>query len=198
VKLSLVRVRKTSQGPAMTSLPNLLTLARIAMVPAIVALLYMPGVTARAAALALFIVAGLTDFVDGWLARRNNTGSHFGAMLDPIADKILLAAALVMLVADGTIAGLHIVAVLLILAREILVSGLREFLAQRDIAVPVTVLAKWKTTVQLVAAGFLIAMGLGVGTWVDVIALTLLWLAAAITLSTGYDYLRASVAHLRS
>jgi CDP-diacylglycerol--glycerol-3-phosphate 3-phosphatidyltransferase len=119
-------------------------------------------------------------------------------MLDPIADKVLVAAVLVMLVADGTIAGLHVLAVLLILAREILVSGLREFLAGRNVVVPVTLLAKWKTTVQLVATGVLIGADLGLGAWVDVLALALLWLSTAITLSTGFDYLRASAVHFRS
>jgi CDP-diacylglycerol--glycerol-3-phosphate 3-phosphatidyltransferase len=199
VKLSLDGARKAARGrPALMSLPNLVTLARIAAAPVIVALLYAPGVVARIAALVLFIVASLSDYVDGWLARRAHAGSRFGAMLDPIADKILVAAVFVMLVADSTIAGLHVVAVLLILTREILVSGLREFLAGRNVTVPVTLFAKWKTTLQLTAAGFLIGAGLGVGAWVDVTGLVLLWLSAAITVSTGLDYLRASAGHFRS
>lgn len=196
MKLSFERLHKRPQSrAAMTSLPNLVTLARIAMVPLIVALLYAPGLTARSAALFLYIVASLSDFLDGWLARRSNAGSRFGAMLDPIADKILVAAVLVVLVAEGAVAGVHVVAVLLILAREILVSGLREFLAGRDVAVPVTLLAKWKTTLQLVAAGFLIGTGLELESWVDVVGLALLWFATAATVSTGLDYLRASRAH---
>jgi CDP-diacylglycerol---glycerol-3-phosphate 3-phosphatidyltransferase len=199
VKPSLARARKSPQGrAAMTSLPNMLTLARIAAVPVIVVLLYAPGLAARIAALVVFIAASLTDLLDGWLARRQGAQSRFGAMLDPIADKVLVAAVLVMLTADGTIAGIHVVAVLFILAREILISGLCEFLAGRDITVPVTFFAKWKTTLQLVAAGVLIGAGLGVGAWVDVTGLALLWLAALITLSTGLDYLRASAVHFRS
>jgi CDP-diacylglycerol--glycerol-3-phosphate 3-phosphatidyltransferase len=199
VKLFLAQMRRPAQArPVMTSLPNVLTLSRIAAVPVIVALLYMPGATVRLVALIVFIAASLTDFVDGWLARRNHAGSRFGAMLDPIADKVLVAATLVMLVAEGTIAGIHVLAVLIILAREILISGLREFLAGREVTVPVTLLAKWKTTLQLVAGGFLIGAGLGLGAWTLALALLLLWLAALVTLRTGLDYLRASAAHLRS
>lgn len=185
------------RSQALRALPNTLTLTRIATVPVLVGLLYAPGEGARLFALLLFIAASLTDFLDGWLARRQGLGSRFGAVLDPIADKVLVAAVLVMLTADGTIVGIHVLAVILILAREILISGLREYLANDAVAVPVTRLAKWKTTVQLVAAGALIASGLALGDWLEVTALALLWLASLITLATGYDYLRANAAHLR-
>jgi cardiolipin synthase len=184
-------------------LPNLLTYSRIVAVPAVVACLYYQdilqgGLWLRWVAVLIFIAAGVTDFFDGYLARSWGQQSRFGRMLDPIADKLLVSACLLMLAADGTIRGWSLWAAIVILCREILVSGLREYLAELNVRVQVTQLAKWKTTLQLVAIGFLIAGKAG-----DVIVpvvthtgLTLLWLSALLTLYTGYDYFRAGVRHL--
>lgn len=183
------------------SLPNLLTYLRIAIVPAIVGVLFWPGEDAmRWWALGLYTVAGVTDFFDGYLARIYNETSSFGRMLDPIADKLLIAACLLMLTADATISGWSIWAAIVILSREILVSGLREFLAEVKVSVPVSRLAKWKTTAQILAVGFLIAGPAGdavlpVG-WTLRIGTLLLWAAAILTIVTGYDYMKASVRHL--
>ena len=151
---------RQSGGPArgqVTNLPNILTYGRIAAVPALVACFYFDGQGARWTALAIFIAAAITDFLDGYLARRWSQQSSLGRMLDPIADKLLVAATLLMLTSDGTIWGVHLVAGVIILSREILVSGLREFLAELQVSVPVSHLAKWKTTIQLIAIGFLLA-----------------------------------------
>ena len=180
------------------SLPNLLTYARIAAVPAVVTCLLIGGDKARWLALGLFITAGVTDFLDGYLARRWSQQSSLGRMLDPIADKLLVSATLLMLAADETIAGLNLVAAIIILCREILVSGLREFLAELRVPVPVTRLAKWKTSIQLVAIGFLIAGSAGdrILPWTTAIGLSGLWIAAGFTVVTGFDYFRVGVAHL--
>src|SRR5271156_3311609 len=140
------------------SLPNLLTYGRLAAVPLVVGLLFWPTEHwMRWTALAIFIAAGITDFLDGYLARAWSQQSSLGRMLDPIADKLLVAAVLMMLAADHTIEGPSLWAAIVILCREILVSGLREYLAELRVPVPVTAVAKWKTTVQLVSLGFLIA-----------------------------------------
>src|ERR1700694_3973969 len=150
-------------GPARPlALPNLLTYARIAAVPAVVACMYWQailqgGVWLRGGALAIFISAAITDFFDGYLARMWGQQSTFGRMLDPIADKLLVASCLLMLAGNGTIKGLSLWAAVVILCREILVSGLREYLAGLRVSVPVTRLAKWKTPAQLTAIGFLLA-----------------------------------------
>jgi cardiolipin synthase len=185
------------------ALPNLLTYARIAAVPAVVACLYWQdawqgGIWLRWVALALFISAGVTDFLDGYFARKYGELSTFGRMLDPIADKLLVASCLMMLAVDGTIRGIHVWAAIVILCREILVSGLREYLAELRVSVPVTELAKWKTTLQLVAVGFLLAGDAGDAfvPVVTLIGLSLLWLSALLTLYTGWDYFRAGVQHL--
>jgi cardiolipin synthase (CMP-forming) len=185
------------------ALPNLLTYGRIAAVPAVVACMYWQdiwqgGIWLRWVALAIFISAGVTDFLDGYFARKYGEQSTFGRMLDPIADKLLVASCLMMLAVDGTIRGAHVWAAIVILCREILVSGLREYLAELRVSVPVTQLAKWKTTLQLVAVGFLIAGDAGdaVLPVVTPIGLSLLWLSALLTLYTGYDYFRAGVHHL--
>jgi cardiolipin synthase (CMP-forming) len=185
------------------SLPNILTYARIAAVPAVVACLYWQdilrgGIWLRWVALFLFIVAAVTDFLDGYFARIWGQQSSFGRMLDPIADKLLVACCLLMLAADDTIRGWSLWAALVILCREILVSGLREYLAELRVSVPVTRLAKWKTTVQLVAVGFLLAgkAGDAIVPGVTAIGLVLLWLSALVTLYTGWDYFRAGVRHL--
>jgi cardiolipin synthase len=185
------------------SVPNLLTYARIAAVPAVVACMYgadilQGGLWLRWVALAIFIAAGVTDFFDGYFARAWRQHSTFGRMLDPIADKLLVASCLLMLAANGTIKGWSLWAAIVILCREILVSGLREYLAELRVSVPVTRLAKWKTTGQLVAVGFLVLGDAGdrILPVVTPIGLTLLWLSALLTLYTGYDYFRAGVRHL--
>jgi CDP-diacylglycerol--glycerol-3-phosphate 3-phosphatidyltransferase len=183
------------------SLPNVLTYARILAIPIVVALLFWPGDPAmRWYALALYAAAGVTDYLDGYLARLYHEQSSLGRMLDPIADKLLVAACLLMLVADGTIRSWSIWAAIVILSREILVSGLREFLAEVKVSVPVSRLAKWKTAMQLVAVGFLIAGPAGDALlpmdWTRLIGLALLWVAAILTLVTGYDYMKASIQHL--
>src|SRR5579863_4033984 len=181
------------------NLPNLLTYGRLAAVPLVVALLLWPAEHwMRWTALAIFIAAGITDFLDGYLARAWSQQSSLGRMLDPIADKLLVASCLLMLAAESTIHGWALFAAVVILCREILVSGLREYLAELRVSVPVTRLAKWKTTLQLIAVGFLICgeAGDAVVPVVTRIGITLLWLSALLTLYTGWDYLQAGVHHL--
>ena len=175
-------------------LPNLLTYGRMVAVPVVVACLFLPDdLTVRTVAFAVFALAGITDFFDGYLARVLKQQSSLGRMLDPIADKLLVAASLMMLVADHAITGWSIWAAIVILCREILVSGLREFLAELRVSVPVTRVAKWKTTAQLLALGFLIAGPAGerVLPYTVTIGLVLLWIAAVLTLYTGWDYMKA-------
>ncbi|MTH98148.1 CDP-diacylglycerol--glycerol-3-phosphate 3-phosphatidyltransferase [Roseibium sp. RKSG952] len=180
------------------SLPNLLTYGRIAAVPAVAACFYFPGTTPRWIALAIFIIAAVTDFFDGYLARAWQQQSALGRMLDPIADKLLVSVSLLMLAAAGDIGGWSLVAAIIILCREILVSGLREFLAELQVSVPVTKMAKWKTTVQLIAIALLLAGPAGQTLWsgTQLTGLTALWIAAILTLYTGYDYFRAGIGHL--
>lgn len=183
------------------SLPNLLTYGRIAAVPAVAGLLFWPDDSwSRWTALVIYVIAGITDYLDGYLARIWSQQSAIGKMLDPIADKLLIAACLLMLAADGTIGEWSLVAAIVILCREILVSGLREFLAEVRVSVPVSRIAKWKTAAQIVAVGFLIAgpAGDSVLPGTTQIGLVLLWIAALLTLYTGYDYLRAGLRHLVS
>jgi cardiolipin synthase len=179
------------------NLPNLLTYGRVIAVPLVVACLFWPAVNAmRWLALAIFILAGISDFLDGYLARIWAQQSSLGRMLDPIADKLLVSAVLLMLAADHTIVSTSLWAAIIILCREILVSGLREYLAELKVSVPVSRVAKWKTFLQLVALGFLIA-GPAAERFIPAtkIGLTLLWLAALLTLYTGWDYLRAGLKH---
>jgi len=185
------------------ALPNLLTYARIAAVPVVVACMYWQGILQgglwlRWLALAIFIAAGITDILDGYFARSWGQQSSFGRMLDPIADKLLVSACLLMLAADETIRGWSLFAAIIILCREILVSGLREYLAELRVSVPVTRLAKWKTTWQLVAIGFLLAGEAGdvIFPFTTQLGIALLWLSAIVTLYTGWDYLRAGMRHL--
>lgn len=182
----------------LTSLPNLLTLSRIFAVPILVALLWdtdwKPGYMM---AFALYCLMGITDYFDGYLARAQGAVSKLGVFLDPIADKIMVAAVIVMLVATRDIAGWHVIAAIVILIREIAVSGLREFLADLRVSMPVTKLAKWKTTFQLVALGALIlAGGFPSQLWIKDVGLVSLWAAAALTLMTGWDYLRVGLKHM--
>jgi cardiolipin synthase len=185
------------------ALPNILTYARIAAVPVVVGLLYWQsivggGLWLRWVALAVFIAAGVTDFFDGYFARIWGQQSSLGRMLDPIADKLLVASCLLMLGAEKTIQGWTLLAAVIILCREILVSGLREYLAELRVGVPVTSLAKWKTVGQLVAIGFLIAGEAGdkVLPATTEIGIALLWLSALLTLYTGWDYLRAGLRYV--
>lgn len=186
------------RSPAWT-LANCLTYGRLVAVPVMVALLFWPDShTARWTALGVFVAAAITDYLDGYVARTYHQSSALGRMLDPIADKLLVAACLLMLVADRTIVGASVWAAIVILCREVLVSGLREYLAELKVGVPVSKIAKWKTTVQLVALGFLVAGPAGerVLPGTEPIGLALLWIAAALTLWTGWDYMRAGIKHV--
>lgn len=182
----------------MLSLPNLLTLSRIAAVPLLAALLWWPEWRlGYGAAFALYCIVGITDYLDGYLARAQGTVSKLGIFLDPIADKIMVAAVILLLVAAHAIAGLDVIAALVILLREIAVSGLREFLAGLQVSVPVSKLAKWKTALQFVALGAIILAGaLPKMPWIAVVGIVSLWGAALLTLVTGYDYLRAGLKHM--
>lgn len=189
------------------SLPNILTYGRIIAVPLVALCFFLEGKLhssdfARWSALAIFIIASITDFFDGYLARAWQQTSTIGRMLDPIADKLLVSTCLLLLAADtdrhGGIAGWSLWAAIIILCREILVSGLREYLAALKVSVPVTQLAKWKTTIQMVAIAFLLAGPAGdkIFPLTTQIGLVLLWIAALVTLYTGYDYFRAGLKHI--
>ena len=183
----------------MSSLPNALTVGRIVLVPFFVAAFFLPPEPGRWIVFVLFCIAGITDLFDGMIARKLNAESSLGRMLDPIADKLMVSAALLMLAADGTLKGIHLMAGLVILCREILVSGLREFLAGADVSLPVTRIAKMKTTVQMVAIGALIASSAteNMLPGVTLLALVCLWIAAGLTVYTGYAYLQAGLHHAR-
>jgi cardiolipin synthase len=187
----------------MLSLPNLLTLSRILAVPLLVFLLWRPAPLDYAVTFVLYCIVGITDYLDGYLARAWGSISRLGQFLDPIADKIMVAAVIVMLISSRRanpvpeIAGLHLIPALVILLREIIVSGLREYLAGLQVSIPVSALAKWKTTLQLVALGALILGGaLPHQPWVHLVGLICLWAAAGLTLITGYDYLRVGLRHM--
>ena len=196
----------------MLSLPNILTLSRILALPFLVALLWWPDwQMGYLVAFALYCVMGITDYFDGYLARSSGAVSKLGIFLDPIADKIMVASVILVLTAQGVLTGpyvgeLHAIAGLIILAREIAVSGLREFLGGLQVSVPVSQLAKWKTTFQLVCLGALI-LGQALPSWTmnfggieanvpHTIGLTTLWAAAVLTLVTGWDYLRVGLKHM--
>jgi len=183
---------------SLISLPNLLTLSRILAIPIVVASFYVSGDSARWFACALFSAAGVTDWLDGHMARRWSQQSELGRFLDPIADKLLVAATLFMLVAKGRFSSeWTLLPALVILCREILVSGLREYLAELRVGLPVSKLAKWKTAIQMVAIGVLIVGNAGPAFLpVATIGEMLLWVAALLTLVTGYDYLRAGLTHM--
>ena len=189
----------------MLSLPNILTLSRIFAVPILVFLLWpsfkvgghQPAVLDYWLAFALYCMMGLTDYFDGYVARTQGTVSKLGIFLDPIADKIMIAAVILLLVFTRDVDGWHVIAALIILLREIIVSGLREFLAGLQVSIPVSQMAKWKTAAQLVAFGGLILAG-ALPEWLLLkqAALALLWIAAILTLITGWDYLRVGVKHM--
>lgn len=193
-----IRMAKPVKMSHATSLPNLLTYGRIAAVPAILLCAFSEDDWARWVSVLVFIAAGITDYFDGYLARALDQQSSLGRMLDPIADKLLVAVCLLILVYLETIGGLSLIAAAIILSREILVSGLREFLADLRVSVPVTWLAKWKTTVQMVAIGVLLACPAGDRLIPNLTGFgtALLWLAAALTLYTGWDYFRSSIHHV--
>jgi len=180
------------------NLPNILTYGRIIAVPLVAGLILWGGNNARWAALAIYLLAAVSDFFDGYLARRWKQQSSLGRMLDPIADKVLVAVVLLVLCADDILRGGHIWAAIIILSREVLVSGLREYLGELQVSVPVTKIAKWKTAVQMLAIGLLIAGPAGdtVIPHTTAAGLAMLWVAAALTLYTGYDYFRAGIRHV--
>jgi cardiolipin synthase len=181
----------------LTTLPNLLTLSRILVIPALVGAFYLERPLSNWVTAALFTAAGLTDYLDGYLARSWDQVTRFGRFLDPVADKVMVATAIFMMVHFGPLTGWLVLPALVILCREIIVSGLREFLAEINVSVPVSRLAKWKTALQMVALGLLLLGDAGqpflpallMGTWA-------LWIAAILTLVTGYDYLRAGLRHM--
>lgn len=192
----------TRRGHAL-SLPNVLTYGRILAVPAVALCIFLSDILAfglwlRWVALAVFVAAAVTDYFDGYFARSWGQISPLGRMLDPIADKLLVAVCLLLLAADETIKGWSLWAAIVILMREILVSGLREYLAGLSVSVPVSRLAKWKTGMQLTAIGFLVAGQAGdqILPITTLTGLTLLWLSAALTLYTGWDYVRAGIHHV--
>ena len=181
----------------LTSLPNLLTLSRILAIPVVIATFYVEGDYARWFGCALFTAAALTDWLDGHVARRWSQQSELGRFLDPIADKLLVAATLLMLAATYRLPTGALLPALVILCREILVSGLREYLAELRVGLPVSRLAKWKTAIQMTAIGFLIVGDAGPELLpVEEIGGLLLWAAGLLTLVTGYDYLRAGLMHM--
>jgi len=187
---------RAASRPLITSLPNVLTYLRIAAVPALAAcFLLVKAPDGRWMSMAIFGLACVTDWLDGYIARAWGLQSTLGRILDPIADKLLVGTALMLLVHQNTIDGVHIVAALVILCREILVSGLREVLAELNVRIHVTAMAKYKTSLQMLALGVLLLGPSGdrVAAGVTTTGLTLLWVAAILTLWTGYDYLRAAV-----
>ena len=182
-------------------IPNILTIGRIIIVPFFVIAFFLPGFYGDIIALILFIVASFTDFLDGMLARMMEQESKLGELLDPIADKIIVAAALILLVMNGTIKNYEVIAAIIILTREILISGLREFLAKGRIKLPVSNLSKLKTVIQMVSIGLLLSGETGnkIINFQDynaqTIGIILLWLSAFLTLYTGYEYLRKGIDH---
>jgi cardiolipin synthase (CMP-forming) len=192
----------------MFRLPNILTILRILLVPVFAFAFALPGETARLVAFAVFCIAGASDALDGFAARKLQASSDFGRMLDPIADKILVAVALMMLVAEGSVrqfnltpgllSALKLVPALVILAREILVSGLREFLAGARVSVPVSRIAKMKTAIQMLAIGAMILGPIANKVIPGAIlgAYVAMWIAAGLTVYTGTSYFRAGLRHL--
>jgi len=201
----------------MLTLPNILTLSRIVTVPLLAFLLWWPEWQwGYALAFGLYCLMGITDYFDGYLARASGAVSRLGVFLDPIADKIMIAAVILVLTAQGYLRGpyvgdAHVIAGLIILVREIAVSGLREFLGELQVSVPVSRLAKWKTTFQLISLGALILGGAVEGVpchsrfeycgtlghqWIHLVGLTTLWAAAVLTIITGWDYLRVGLKHM--
>jgi cardiolipin synthase len=196
--LDVIAVKSVKQAPFMKNqIPNLLTMSRIFVIPALIASFYINGPIGNWIGFALFAFAGVTDFFDGYLARSMNVVSPLGRFLDPIADKLLVAAALMMMVAFERISGLAVLPAVIIMCREIMVSGLREHLAEIKVPLPVTVLAKWKTTAQILAIGFLLVGDASPDLIPSIlIGDILLWIAGIVTVQTGYIYLRTGLKHL--
>ncbi|MGH7121387.1 MAG: CDP-diacylglycerol--glycerol-3-phosphate 3-phosphatidyltransferase [Acetobacteraceae bacterium] len=186
----------------LTDLPNLLTISRIVAVPLVIALAAVRRPEADLAACLVFTAAAVTDYLDGRIARHRRQFSEFGRMLDPIADKLLVGATLMILAGEGQLGRWSLFPAIVILLREILVSGLREYLAGLSVGLPVTPLAKWKTTAQMAALGLLLAGDpaahlIGIGAVpVTAIGMVLLWIAAGLTLVTGWGYVEAGLSHV--
>jgi cardiolipin synthase len=187
----------SDESTSLPNIPNLLTLSRIALIPIIMAAFYTDNHTGRWVATLAFISACFTDFLDGYVARLWSQTSRFGQFLDPVADKLLVASTLLMLVGFGRIQPLSYLPAIIILCREILVSGLREFLSGLQVQMPVTKLAKWKTAAQMTSISLLLIGDISpFGGAVNLIGEILLWVAALLTLITGYAYLKSSLRHL--
>jgi len=177
-------------------IPNILTIGRILVAPILIIVFYFPGELSDWLACIIFVIAAFTDYLDGFFARLYKLQSKFGELLDPIADKVLVSTALALLIMSQTIKGPHVVAAIIIITREILISGLREFLAKAQVYIPVTNLSKGKTVIQMIAISILLAgstgdqflfnYGIQLGTY-------LLWMSAILTLWTGYAYLRKGI-----
>ncbi len=176
----------------MLTIPTILTLARIAVLPI---LLWLILAGHAWLALIIYTAGALTDFLDGYLARKLNQITPFGTFLDPIADKIYVCAIFITLVASGTITGMALAAVIIILSREFLVSGLREFLGPQNVQLPVTKLAKWKTAAQMIATALLLIDG--EIPYIGEAGFALLYIAALLTVITGYTYMRAGIVHMQ-
>ena len=182
-------------------IPNILTIGRIILVPIFIATFYLPGAVGHWITFIIFVLASFTDFLDGLLARLYKEESKLGELLDPVADKIIVATALVLLVMNDTIRGYEVIAAIIILIREILISGLREFLAKARISMPVTGLAKFKTFIQMFAIAILLTgeSGNAIVNFQNynahTIGIVFLWLSAFLTLYTGYDYVKKGIDH---
>lgn len=177
----------------MYSLPNLLTISRIVVIPVIFLSMYIHSAFWSMLAAVLFIVASITDYFDGYFARARNETSAFGRLLDPIADKLLVSSALVVILVNNMVSPLSYIPVVVILCREILVSGLREFLAEVRVGMPVTRLAKWKTGFQMTALSMIL-----VGYCFHTLGVILLWVAGVLTFITGYQYFQKSLDYIKS
>ena len=182
-------------------IPNILTIGRIILVPVFIGTFYLPGAMGDWIPFFIFVLASFTDFLDGLLARLYKEESKLGELLDPVADKIIITSALILLVMDNTIEGFEVIAAIIIMIREILISGLREFLAKVQVTMPVTTLAKYKTFIQMFAIAILLTGESGnnlirFGDYdAHSIGIILLWLAAFLTIYTGYDYVRKKIHH---
>jgi cardiolipin synthase len=184
----------------MFNAPNTLTLSRLALLPVITALFFLEsqhGAVIAWICFGLYTFCAITDFLDGWIARKYNQISAFGTFLDPISDKIFVGTLLILLVAFGRLDGLWVILPLIIFAREFLISGLREFLGPKNVKMPVTKLAKWKTTAQMVALGVLIPAPYIFEPYALLAGQALLGIAALLTVMTGWSYLKASIEHLK-
>lgn len=189
----------------MYNLPNILTISRIVVIPVIFLSIYIHAAAWSVFAAVLFILAAVTDYFDGYLARARNQTSAFGRLLDPIADKLLVVSALLIIVANGMVDKLSYIPVVIILCREVLVSGLREFLAEVKIGMPVTRLAKWKTACQMTALSLILLSSVSIvrigDSYISIFGLIgeiLLWVAGVLTFMTGYDYFKRSLEYVKS